>query len=93
MDHNKQRETKLTLFSFFLAGTSLWIFYPLIFIAGEDILSGLALPTSVISISISVPGLFVALTSPIFFDRIGVFRMMAFNFYFLMLLHVLYPWY
>ena len=85
MDHNKQGETKLTLFSFLLAGTSLWLSYALIMTAAEDILSGLALPTSVVLISISIPGLFVALTSPIFFDRIGVFRMMTFNFYFLML--------
>ena len=71
MDSSQEGEKRLHLVCFFIAGTSFGISYPLALTAAEDILSGLVVPTSVVLVSISVPGFLMALTSPLFFDRIG----------------------
>ena len=70
-DSSQAGEKRLHLVCFFIAGTALGFAYPLAMIAAEDILSGLVVPTSVVLVSISVPGFLMALTSPLFFDRIG----------------------
>ena len=72
---NGQATIKKTLTSvcFLLGGCSVIFSYQLAMIAAEDILSGLVIPTSAVLISLSAPGLLASLTSPLYFDRIGVY--------------------
>ena len=73
MDVNQAQEgeKRLNLACFLIAGISVGFAFPLMMTATEDIISGLVVPTSVVLVSISAPGLLMALTSPLFFDRIG----------------------
>ena len=71
MVSSQQGEKRLHLACFFIAGASLGFAYPFTMTASEDILSGLVVPTSIVLVSIGAPGFLLALTSPLFFDRIG----------------------
>ena len=71
MNNSQVGEKRLNLACFFIAGMSSGFAYPFTMTAAQDILSGLVVPTSVVLVSISVPGFLTSLTSPLFFDTIG----------------------